>query len=72
MTTTTEKLGIQIDVPFSLQDAAELRGELPISYKILTASSFLFLFFGIVMLASDIFNWPLQDFLYNFLIRLVP
>ena len=72
MNAQTEGLGIQIDVPVSIQDAIEAEGGLSLTLSILIASSFIFLLFGITLLLSDMLNWPLQDALYNFLMKLVP
>jgi len=72
MSSQTEELGIQIDVPVSIQDAVEAAGGLSLVLSILIASSFIFLLFGITLLLSDMLNWPLQDTLYNFLMKLAP
>jgi len=68
----TQELGIHIDVPVSIQDAVAAAGGLSLTLSILIASSFIFLFFGITLLLSDMLNWPLSDALYNFLMKLVP
>jgi hypothetical protein len=72
MSSQTEELGIQIDVPVSIQDAVEAAGGLSLTLSILIASSFIFLLFGITLLLSDMLNWPLQNSLYSFLMKLAP